>query len=224
MLTDLFPNLFNFKDLNLYDLIQVVATIILAIAAISVGVHASKLNEEAIESNQRTAELMQESLEQSKMMKQAEMNMAVSKQIMEIYNFFIKDIFMNNFFDKENGDLLREKCNEILFQSAFIFNQEVCETIEKSINKILDASTAGIPSYTEEEYALAKNDARAGIEIKIYEALMNRENTAEDMINSYENSIKKTVFLFNIRNDIANAFSYFKFNLGPEPMDMDIMN
>jgi hypothetical protein len=100
-----------------------------------------------------------------------------------------------------------------------MFNQEVYEVIEKSIVKIIEAYTDGIPSYTEEEYTRAKNHPIAGIEVKIYEAFMNRENNAEDTIKSYEDMLKRTVFLSNIRDDIANTFSFFKLNMGPEGTD-----
>ncbi|MEI6101140.1 MAG: hypothetical protein WCP73_04805 [Eubacteriales bacterium] len=219
MVANIFPNLLNFTNVSLYDLIQMVVIIILAIAAITVGVIAGRLNEQTVESNQKIAELAQQTAQQSKMMKQTEMNIAFSKQIIEIYNFFVKDIFINNFFNKDNEDLLREKCNEILSQSSFLFNMEIYEVIEKSVHKIMDAHTEGIRAYTEEEYAKAKNNPNAGIEIKIYEAFMNRENNAEDTIRSYESMLKRTVFLSNIRDDIAGAFSYFKLNLGPERME-----
>jgi hypothetical protein len=216
MLSDLFPNLFNFTNVNLYDLIQIVAILIFAVAAISVGVNANKLNEQTTDSNRKIAELTQQFIEQNKKMKQAEMNIAVYKQMTDIYNFFIKDIFINNFFDKENEDLLRERCNEILFQSSFIFNQEVYEVVEKSINKIINAYASGIPSYTQEEYVQAMNNEAKVLEIKIYEAFINREDTAEDTKKSYENILKRIIFLSNMRDDIAKAFSYFKMNLGPE--------
>jgi hypothetical protein len=193
-----------------------VAVIILAIAVISAVVHAARLSEQAVESNQRLAEITQESIEQNESIKQTEINMAVSVQIIEIYNFFIKEIFIKNFFSKENEDILRERCNEILFQSSILFNQHFYDIVEKSVNTILDAYVSGFPSYTEEGYERAKNDPRAGIEIKIYEAFINRENTAEDIIKSYEKLLNKAVFLANIRIDIAAIFSYFKLNLGPE--------
>lgn len=221
MVASMFPNLFNFADVSLYDLIQMVVTIILAVAAISIGVLASKLNEQSVESNQRITELTQQSIEQNTLMKQTEISIAVSKQIIEIYNFFVKDIFSSTFFDKDRGELLRERCNEILYQSSFIFNREIYETVEGAVNRVVDAYTEGIPSYTEEEYVRAKNDPRAGIEIKIYEAFINRENNAEDTIKNYESLLKKAVFLSNIRESIAGAFEYFKFNLGPERMDIN---
>lgn len=219
MFANIFPNLLNFTNITLYDLIQMVVIIILAIAAISVGVIAGRLNDQTVESNLKTAELAQQTAHQSKMMQQTEMNIAFTKQIIEIYNFFVKDIFIKNFFHKDNEDLLRERCNEILFQSLLLFNQEIYEVIETSIHKILEAYTDGIRAFTDEEYAKAKNNLSAGIEIKIYEAFMNRENNAEDTIKSYETMLRRTVFLSNIRDDITGAFGCFKINLGPERID-----
>lgn len=213
MLTELFPNLLNFESVNLYSLIEVAVMIILAIGAITVGVHASRLNDQTVESNLKTAEIMQNAALQNTAIQQAEIRMAVSKQILEIYNFFIRDIFITNFF-KDSANLLQERCNELLYQSCFIFNAETHAVIEKSIRKILDAYSNGIPAYTQEEYDRARNTEAAGIEIKIYEAFMNRENNAEDTIKKYESMLKRTVFLCNIREDVAKTLECFKFNLG----------
>ncbi len=218
-MASIFPNLLNFADMNLYDLIQLVATIILAVAAITVGVHASRLNEQSGEAGRKVAEAAQQSMQHGKMMRETELNIAVLGRIIEVYNFFIKDIFVTNFFAKENEEPLRKKCNEVLYQSAFLFNQEVNGVVERSVYRILAAYTDGIPSYTQEEYDRARNNQSAGLEIKIYEAFIKREDTAEDTRKTYENTLEKLVFLSNIRFDIENAFECFKLNLGPERID-----
>ena len=185
----MFPDLFNFHEVNIFSLIQIAATIFLGFAAIFVSIRANTLSKK--------------SMNHEKEMRKIEANIAILDKSYPMYQFFVKDIFMIDFFEFNHKKLIEinKIITDIISQALFLFNKKNFECIESNALKIFGVFAAEqFPEYSEDEYQKAINEETARYMI-------------ENVFNEIEEQKRRLVFIYNIKVDIEQIFDEYRLKL-----------
>lgn len=143
----MFPDLFNFKGVNIIDILTFLATTALGIGAVLTGINANKIAKTAMKSESDRHII--------------DSNISLMEKRYEVYKFFAEEIRIEGYLEESDKSDDYYKHNRRLYEiehlAKFIFRDEIYDRISNLIYALCLARLTGTPFVIEDTKKIYTN-------------------------------------------------------------------